>query len=369
MFGNLKLSPLVDRACHALCLDDERRMFHPLLWDEVAEAEMVERKAVPKGRITQVWFAGMHSNVGGGYPEDALSLVSLEWIMSEAMASGLKLDPAAVKQISTAKSPYGRLYHSRAGLSAYYGYSPRQVPAPSYQGTEIRPIIHGSVVLRMAYGSDRYAPILLPHRFWVLAPGGELLAMEGFDEKLELDATKTRKAGAGLTSDQTAQASTAAADLQRAMGQIRATRAGCRLPCVGHRVVAADLLFRHGTPHRGIVLRPWLSGFFAEATRASLARISRFGDDLSRTYDDCAWRDRQGLAGRRDYPRGIPRADSSRTISNPGTNAFQEHPAEFVALFLRLSPVFIRAAFWRRESVTGRGLPGTCVRRVTILNG
>src|SRR6266849_118633 len=70
LFGDLILSPRVQRACHALSIDDERSTFHPLLWDEAAEADMVARKVVPAGRITQVWFAGVHSNVGGGYPED-----------------------------------------------------------------------------------------------------------------------------------------------------------------------------------------------------------------------------------------------------------------------------------------------------------
>ena len=37
---------MVNRACHALSLDDERTAFHPLLWDEAAEAEMVRPKDV-----------------------------------------------------------------------------------------------------------------------------------------------------------------------------------------------------------------------------------------------------------------------------------------------------------------------------------
>ena len=68
VFGDLILSPRVKRACHALSLDDERATFHPLLWNEVEEAAMVADGTVPAGRITQVWFAGVHSNVGGGYP-------------------------------------------------------------------------------------------------------------------------------------------------------------------------------------------------------------------------------------------------------------------------------------------------------------
>src|SRR5258705_13562312 len=73
VFGDLILSPRVRRACHALSLDDERTTFHPLRWDEVAEADMVANDEVPSGRITQVWFAGVHSNIGGGYPEDQLA--------------------------------------------------------------------------------------------------------------------------------------------------------------------------------------------------------------------------------------------------------------------------------------------------------
>ena len=48
----------IERACHALSLDDERTTFHPVLWNE---------KDVPKEKLSQVWFSGVHSNVGGGY--------------------------------------------------------------------------------------------------------------------------------------------------------------------------------------------------------------------------------------------------------------------------------------------------------------
>jgi hypothetical protein len=273
--------------------------------------------------------------VGGGYPEDQLSLVSLEWIMGEAMASGLKLDPAVVKQISTTKSPYGRLYDSRAGLSAYYRYSPRQVPVPSHQGTEIRPIIHGSVVLRMAHGSDRYAPISLPRRFWVLAPGGELLPMEGFDEKLELDTTKTRQAGAGLTSEQAAQTSTVAADLQKAMR-------GFEPPARDVVSLVWDTvwwrrIFYFATVllTAALVLRPWLGGFFAEATRASLAQVPHFGDTLSSAYDDFLGKidtSSQGVVTMAvDTANGfIP------GYFKPWIEAFQRNPAEFTALILAI---------------------------------
>jgi len=191
LFGDLTLSPRVQRACHALSIDDERSTFHPLLWDEVAEAGMVAKEVVSAGRITQVWFAGVHSNVGGGYPEDQLSLVTLEWMMSEAIANGLRLDNKQVEQVAAARSAFARLYDSRAGVAAYYRYAPRQIEVRNdEQGNRILPIIHGSVIKRMAFGSDQYSPITLPHEFWVLAPDGNLLPMEGAPLTLKLDSTK-----------------------------------------------------------------------------------------------------------------------------------------------------------------------------------
>ena len=71
----------VKRACHALALDDERNTFHPVLWNE---EHSPDKNRIQDERITQVWFCGMHSNVGGGYPDDALAYVSLDWIMGMA---------------------------------------------------------------------------------------------------------------------------------------------------------------------------------------------------------------------------------------------------------------------------------------------
>ena len=83
-----ELNPAVKCARHALALDDERDSFHPLLWDEVhedeVEAEALEKDPERPRRMQQVWFTGMHSDVGGGYPDESLSYVSLLWMMEEA---------------------------------------------------------------------------------------------------------------------------------------------------------------------------------------------------------------------------------------------------------------------------------------------
>jgi uncharacterized protein (DUF2235 family) len=179
LFGDLKLASCVRRAVHALSLDDERTTFHPILWDEEWEARSAAAGLIEAGRITQVWFAGVHSNVGGGYPEDQLSLVPLEWIMGEAAKNGLSLVAQSATELRTTGSPYARLYDSRAGLASYYRYAPRLTPVWRHGGTPLLANVHWSVIMRMVYGSDSYAPVTLPHNFNVLMPTGGFLP---FDE-------------------------------------------------------------------------------------------------------------------------------------------------------------------------------------------
>jgi len=192
-FADLKLAACVKRAVHALSLDDERETFHPLLWDEEWEAELRLVNPSAPSRVTQMWFAGVHSNVGGGYSEDQLSLIPLEWIMREAAKHGLALDPERSAKIVAAKSPYARLYDSRAGLNVYYRYAPRQTPALRYRGMPIHANVHWSVLLRMAYGADNYAPIALPHVFNVSTPNGDLLNFEDLSQSVRGGGTITTK--------------------------------------------------------------------------------------------------------------------------------------------------------------------------------
>jgi uncharacterized protein (DUF2235 family) len=168
-FSDCTLSPIVAKAFHALSLDDQRATFHPMLWDEYEEARMVRAKSVPAGRLTQVWFAGVHSNVGGGYPEDRLSLVALDWIAQHAHANGLQFNPLALQLISEQKSSFARMYDSRAGGGVFYRYAPRRM--------QYVPVVHSSVIHRMAEGCDGYAPASLPEKFEVLTPDGMIATL------------------------------------------------------------------------------------------------------------------------------------------------------------------------------------------------
>jgi len=281
MFGDLTLSPRVDRACHALSLDDQRTTFHPLLWDEEAEAKMVAEKTVQPGRLTQVWFAGVHSNVGGGYPEDQLSLVSLEWIMNEAIENGLVLDPDMVNQISREQSPYARLYDSRSGLAAYYRYSPRRIPIWTFRKREIRPIIHWSVILRMANGTDRYAPISLPPEFWVLAPDGKLLPMQGFSRPLMLDSTKVTAFAATRFGKAKPDIDAAKAEVVSAIERLQ--RPDQEVVSLVWDTVWWRRIFYNITVAFTVIVAtyPWIGSTVINGLYTLLAKIPYFGADLS----------------------------------------------------------------------------------------
>lgn len=82
-FPNTVLNPGVTHGRHALALDERRGMYEPVLWSQCEEHQTVK----------QVWFTGVHSDVGGGYPERELTDITLHWMLHEAEAEGLKLLP------------------------------------------------------------------------------------------------------------------------------------------------------------------------------------------------------------------------------------------------------------------------------------
>ena len=122
------------------------------MWDERLETN---------GRIEQVWFAGAHSNVGGGYPKEGMSLVALHWMMAKARAQGLRFSRRALEDYGSRQNVNDKLYDPRCGLAAYYRYAPRNI-GKICEENGIRPTIHRSVFERIARATDAYAPGNLP---------------------------------------------------------------------------------------------------------------------------------------------------------------------------------------------------------------
>jgi len=85
-FHDPRLSRSVQFAYQALAIDERRRPFKPSVWEQHPEA---------KGQVLeQIWFAGVHSNVGGGYSNTGLSDLALLWMVNKAEACGLAFDRA-----------------------------------------------------------------------------------------------------------------------------------------------------------------------------------------------------------------------------------------------------------------------------------
>jgi uncharacterized protein (DUF2235 family) len=239
----------ITRACHALAIEEERDAFKPVLWDE----RYVRRDgilhsidqdwtpapsdpdkplaAIDQERISQVWFVGVHSDIGGGYPQDGLSYFSLKWMMKRAEVYGLTfLVPLQDDWLKSLVGPYDKLNDSRHGLGGYYRYRPRNLRdlyrLPPYKLSlrqdvrrvlrmlvnkddpedELReewggepaprpaPKIHQAVLDRIAKGNDGYAPIVLPQTYNVVTDAGDLVA----NTSIPIDqhaATRARRQG------------------------------------------------------------------------------------------------------------------------------------------------------------------------------
>ncbi|WP_424361277.1 DUF2235 domain-containing protein [Methylocystis parvus] len=215
-FSSYDLLDYVKVTRHALSIDDERDAFTPIPFDDsLARKEARELRAaivevlVQAGhsredaekkaheevseRSRQIWFAGVHANIGGGYPDDSQAILPLRWIMKEAMRAGVAFREGLVADICAKATAFGQLYDSRAGFGALYRYKPRDIAgilsdaqrltrkiqpgtrAAAAAEAPVTPLVHESVVQRMALRFEGYAPIALPARMDVVDDDGRLL--------------------------------------------------------------------------------------------------------------------------------------------------------------------------------------------------
>ncbi|TDI49855.1 MAG: DUF2235 domain-containing protein [Acidobacteria bacterium] len=151
-FHDFSLSESVDHARQALSIDEERRTFHPVLWDPLDPDS--------NQTLRQVWFAGVHTDVGGGYPEAGLGDIALTWLMKEAVAKGLRIYPH--HEYEPAPNPHGLMHNSRGKpWLKLYRRQVRSWPATRPD----KPILHGSVIERIAQPDP---PGDKPYQRWIL---------------------------------------------------------------------------------------------------------------------------------------------------------------------------------------------------------
>jgi uncharacterized protein (DUF2235 family) len=85
-----------ERCVHAMAMDEARYNF-PL-------------HRVPKdARLTEMWFRGVHSDVGGGNGNTARSSIALDWVLGEAHRAGLRINTAKVMENRALMDPCGAI--------------------------------------------------------------------------------------------------------------------------------------------------------------------------------------------------------------------------------------------------------------------
>jgi uncharacterized protein (DUF2235 family) len=113
-FHDTNPSPLVKRAVQALAIDEHRRDFTPTFWTGAVP---------PNVSIEQVWFAGAHADVGGGYKTRRLADIPLVWMAKQAEAVGLTFDWTCLPD-PTALDVTAPAHDSSSGLFALDRYHP-----------------------------------------------------------------------------------------------------------------------------------------------------------------------------------------------------------------------------------------------------
>ncbi|HEX3341294.1 MAG TPA: DUF2235 domain-containing protein [Pseudolabrys sp.] len=127
---------------HAISIDERRALFRPNLW-------YLRRRPPQSGPkdLKQVWFPGVHSDVGGGYPESesGLAKVALEWMLQEARHAGLIVDPLRMARVLgqvgggySQPDPRANMHESLKGLWLLAEFLPKQRYDPALRKNRSR---------------------------------------------------------------------------------------------------------------------------------------------------------------------------------------------------------------------------------------
>tara|TARA_R110002072_G_scaffold76492_1_gene179453 strand:- start:5687 stop:6673 length:987 start_codon:yes stop_codon:yes gene_type:complete len=108
-FHNVRLGKHIRHAYHALAINERRAPFTPSLWQHPVPDSVQT--------VQQMWFAGVHSNVGGGYADAGLSDITLQWMLEHVQRHGLclntdyvmrRVDPNVFGELRDSLSPIYR---------------------------------------------------------------------------------------------------------------------------------------------------------------------------------------------------------------------------------------------------------------------
>jgi len=146
-FHDTNLSSQIQNAYHALAIDEKRIKFDATLW--------CKKESCTTRNFQQMWFCGVHSDVGGGYPETDLSDVSLIWMIEKAENCNLHFEN--VTNPIPKPNSLGKMHESYKGFYTLYKVNYRSIGRTCTDKGTTNEDIHPSVWMRLEKDSS-YRP-------------------------------------------------------------------------------------------------------------------------------------------------------------------------------------------------------------------
>lgn len=157
-FHDASLGDHIRHARHAMAIDEVRSSFSITRWDNIAKRNNDDEKSAE-----ELWFPGVHSDVGGGYAHCDLSDGALKWMMDESEAKGLAFRNGVQNQLNP--NPLGLMHKSFKGAFAALRSRPRNIPAMVSRNQKQ---FHESALTRQEASPIEYDPY---HPTQLLEPG------------------------------------------------------------------------------------------------------------------------------------------------------------------------------------------------------
>ena len=174
-------NPIIRTGRHALAIDEHRCFYQPNMWGSPGEGQ----------DFKQVWFAGAHADIGGGYPyhEAGLANITLAWMLREAEEAGILIDEGGRRKLEAESppSPFAPMHHPLKGLWWIPEYLPQETTSRVHDAPHSRwglprgrartipneALIHKTVIVRMQNPDCDYHPVNLPAAYTVVGSPSE----------------------------------------------------------------------------------------------------------------------------------------------------------------------------------------------------
>ena len=196
VFENGTLDRRIARAVHIVSLDEDRVAFEPTL---------INRDEENLDRITEIWFPGVHSDIGGGYWHDGLADVSLSYMIEEckkALGTDISIADSTSDEIGRLLAEQGEIlgllhvddilihpnvtgmvHRHTAGTGKFYPKDVRRVCVRDHDKplstSACRPLVHHSVKARFDLVAEYRPPALRGVEFDLLRSDGETESISG----------------------------------------------------------------------------------------------------------------------------------------------------------------------------------------------